>query len=76
MLDKLPRRLQRRAKRTMHEMMYAESRAECEAARARFAHENQAKYPKAVESLRANWSGSLPSLLFRPSIGSICAPPA
>lgn len=54
-LDKLPRRLQPRAKRALHEMMYAESRAECEAASARFADEYQAKYPKAVESLRANW---------------------
>jgi transposase-like protein len=54
-LDKLPRRLQPRAKRALHEMMYAESRAECEAARARFADEYQAKYPKAVESLHATW---------------------
>jgi putative transposase len=54
-LDKLPRRLQPRAKRALHEMMYAESRAECEAAQVRFADEYQAKYPKAVESLAANW---------------------
>ena len=54
-LDKLPPRLQPRAKRALHEMMYAESRAECEAARLRFAAEYQAKYPKAVESLVANW---------------------
>ena len=54
-LDKLPPRLQPRAKRALHEMMYAESRAECEAARLRFAAEYQAKYPKAVESLVAPW---------------------
>src|SRR5271167_1260821 len=54
-LDKLPPRLQPRAKRALHEMMYAESRAECEAARLRFAAEYQAKYPKAVESLAAPW---------------------
>jgi len=54
-LDKLPRRLQPRAKRALHEMMYAESRSECESARARFAEEYQAKYPKAVESLNTNW---------------------
>jgi putative transposase len=54
-LDKLPRRLQPRAKRALHEMMYAESRAECETARARFADEYRAKYRKAVESLAANW---------------------
>ncbi len=35
--------------------MYAASRAECEAARLRFAAEYQAKYPKAVESLVTNW---------------------
>src|SRR6516165_6873579 len=54
-LDKLPQRLQARAKRALHEMMYAETRSECEAARARFAAEYQAKYPKAVESLAASW---------------------
>jgi len=54
-LDKLPQRLQPRAKRALHEMMYAQSRAECEAARLRFAAEYQAKYPKAVESLAARW---------------------
>jgi putative transposase len=36
-------------------MMYAECRTDCEAARLRFAAEYQAKYPKAVESLVANW---------------------
>jgi putative transposase len=54
-LDKLPKRLQPRAKRALHEMMYAETRSECEAARTRFAAEYQAKYPKAVESLAAHW---------------------
>src|SRR5579863_3968350 len=54
-LDKLPRRLQPRAKRALHEMMYAESRSECETARARFTDEYQAKYPKALESLNLNW---------------------
>ena len=54
-LDKLPPRLQPRAQRALHEMMYAESRAECEAARLRFAAEYQPKYSKAVGSLTANW---------------------
>jgi putative transposase len=54
-LDKLPPRLQPRAKRALHEMMYAESRADCETARARFAAEFQPKYAKAVDSLTANW---------------------
>jgi transposase-like protein len=54
-LDKLPQRLQPRAKRALHEMMYAATRSECEAARTRFATEYRAKYPKAVESLAVNW---------------------
>jgi putative transposase len=54
-LDKLPKRLQPRAKRALHEMMYAERRSDCEAAKSRFAAEYQAKYSKAVESLTANW---------------------
>ena len=54
-LDQLPPRLQPRAKRALHEMMYAECRADCETARARFEAEYQPKYSKAVESLTANW---------------------
>jgi putative transposase len=54
-LDKLPKRLQPRAKRALHEMMYAERRSDCEAARARFEGEYEAKYSKAVESLTAHW---------------------
>jgi putative transposase len=54
-LDKLPQRLQPRAKRALHEMMYAERRSDCEAARVRFEAEYQAKYPKAMDSLSANW---------------------
>ena len=54
-LDKLPKRLQPRAKRALHEMLYAERRSDCEAARARFEGEYQAKCPKAVESLTAHW---------------------
>jgi putative transposase len=54
-LDKLPPRLQPRAKRALHEMMYAERRADCEAARTRFEAEYLPKYSKAVESLTANW---------------------
>jgi putative transposase len=50
-LYKLPQRLHSRAKRALHEMMYAARRSDCEAAGVRFAAEYQAKYPKAVESL-------------------------
>jgi transposase-like protein len=50
-LDKLPTRLQSQAKRALHEMMYAESRATCETAIHRFTQAYTAKYPKAVKSL-------------------------
>jgi transposase-like protein len=50
--------LQPRAKRALHEheMMYAERRADCAAARKRFAAEYQTKYAKTVESLVAHWT--------------------
>jgi transposase-like protein len=51
-LDKLPRRLQGRAKRRLHEVMYAEKRDDAHAALEAFAVEFGAKYPKAVECLR------------------------
>lgn len=47
-LDKLPTRLQPQAKRALHDMMYAESRATCETAIHRFAQDYEAKYPKVV----------------------------
>lgn len=50
-LDKLPRRLQPRAKQALHEIMYAPTRAEARAAIERFREEYVAKYPKAVASL-------------------------
>ncbi len=50
-LDKLPKRLQPRAKQALHEIMYAPTRAEARAAIDRFAEEYEAKYPKAVASL-------------------------
>jgi len=50
-LDKLPTGLQPRAKRLLHDAMYAQSRAACEQALAAFAAEFGAKYPKAVEAL-------------------------
>jgi len=58
-LDKLPKRLQPAAKRLLHEMMYAESHAHCEAEKRRFVEEYQAKYPKAVDSLLAGWDSML-----------------
>jgi transposase-like protein len=51
-LDKLPKRLQSKAKESLHEAFYAESRDHAEQAIQRFAEDYQAKYPKAVASLR------------------------
>ena len=50
-LDKLPKSLQPRAKRALHEIMKAETRAAAEREITRFAQEYGAKYPKAVASL-------------------------
>ena len=51
-LDKLPKRLQGRAKMMLHEAMYAPDRASAQEAMRDFAEESQARYPKAVESLQ------------------------
>ena len=50
-LDKLPQRLQPKAKRALDEIMNAATRADALAAIAAFSAEYQAKYPKAVASL-------------------------
>lgn len=50
-LDKLPKRLQPKAKRALREIMNAATRADAEAAITTFTAEYQAKYPKAVASL-------------------------
>lgn len=51
-LDKLPKRLQPKAKQALHAIMNAPTRAEAEAGIDAFAAEYDAKYPKAVASLR------------------------
>jgi putative transposase len=51
-LDKLPKRLQPKAKQALHAIMEAPTRAEAEAGIEAFAAEYDAKYPKAVASLR------------------------
>jgi len=51
-LDKLPKRLQAKAKRALHEIMNAESRELAQEGIERFVGEYEAKYPKAVVSLR------------------------
>ena len=50
-LDKLPKRLQPRVKTALHEVMYAETRAQAREAIARFATEYGPKHPKAVTTL-------------------------
>jgi putative transposase len=51
-LDKLPRRLQTKAKEQLHEVMYAPDRASALEEIAVFEQEYDARYPKAVETLR------------------------
>ncbi len=51
-LDKLPKRLQPKAKQALHAIMHAPTRPEAEAGIEAFAVEYDAKYPKAVASLR------------------------
>lgn len=50
-LDKLPKRVQPRAKEMLHEIMYAPDRQSARQDIQRFVQEFQAKYPKAVECL-------------------------
>lgn len=51
-LDKLPKRLQPKAKQALHAIMEAPTRVEAEAGIEAFAADYDAKYPKAVTSLR------------------------
>lgn len=51
-LDKLPKRLQPKAKQALHAIMNAPTRVEAEVGIDAFAAEYDAKYPKAVASLR------------------------
>ena len=50
-LDKLPRRLRPRAKRALHEVMYAATKTDAETAIGAFVAEFEAKYPKATACL-------------------------
>src|SRR5690606_4300283 len=54
-LDKLPKRLQGRAKQALHEIMDAETKADAERAADEFEAEYGAKYPKAIGSLRRDF---------------------
>jgi putative transposase len=53
-LDKLPKSIQPRAKRALHAMMYADSKAACSTEIDKFVDDHGAKYPKAVASLVDN----------------------
>ena len=55
-LDKLPKRLQPKAKELLHEMMRAETKASAEKERDLFEKLYSKKYPKAVDCLVKNWS--------------------
>jgi putative transposase len=55
-LDALPKRLQPTAKKVLHEMMEAPSRADARAALERFREQFDAKYPKAVAKLDKDWA--------------------
>jgi transposase-like protein len=54
-LDALPKRLQPTAKKLLHEIMEAPSRADAREALERFREEFDAKYPKAVAKLDRDW---------------------
>jgi len=51
-LDKLPKRLHAKAKAALHEIMRAETRKAAKQGITKFARDYEAKYPKAVASLR------------------------
>jgi putative transposase len=55
-LDALPKRLQPEAKKVLHEIMEAPSRADCRDVLERFREAFDAKYPKAVAKLDRDWA--------------------
>lgn len=54
-LDKLPKRLQEKAKELLRAVMYAEGRSQAQTAREAFEKEFHAKHEKAVACLTADW---------------------
>src|SRR5205823_3822484 len=74
-LDKLPKRLQRRVKAALHEVMYAETRDEAREAAQRFAIVYGTKYPKAVTTLEKDATCCSRSSTSPPSTGNISARP-
>jgi transposase-like protein len=74
-LDKLPKRLQPRAKSHLHEIMRAEGRDTALQELARFQEEYAAKYPKAVECLTKDVDTLFTFMDYRLPTGFTCAPP-
>jgi transposase-like protein len=54
-LDKLPKRLQARAKAQLHEIMNAPTEKDAQEEKIKFIEEYEAKYPKATASLERDW---------------------
>lgn len=54
-LDCFPKRLQPQAKALLHDMMYAETKDDCEQTKKRFETLFEEKYPKATEKLSKDW---------------------
>lgn len=54
-LDKLPKRIQSRAKGMLHEMMKSETKDDALLIRKKFTTDFQAKFPKATECLTKDW---------------------
>jgi transposase-like protein len=63
-LDKLPKRLQPRAKGFLHEIMYAPDRSSAQEGIRDFAREYETRYPKAVECLRKDQDALLTFFTF------------
>lgn len=55
-LDKLPKRVQSKAKEQLHQIMKADTREDAEKDRDAFAKHFNDKYPKAVDCLTKNWA--------------------
>jgi len=58
-LDKLPKRLQPKAKQALHQAMYAETKEQAEEALDRFVADYEAKYPKATACVQKDRSALL-----------------
>jgi transposase-like protein len=54
-LDRVPRKEEAQVREWLRRMMYAETRAACEAARKRFGAQYRRRYPMAVETLERHW---------------------